>query len=116
RAWGGRVCQTDNGCAPNSDWHQVSAQEGDQNSVGTLTLDPSDKKHDTLYRGTGEATRCSSGCEAGVGIYKSTDGGSHWTKLSEACVSNATYTCASPGVDAFLGRGINSIVVDPRDS
>ena len=113
---GGGVWRTDNAVAPNPDWHQVSPKELDQNSVGTLTLDPSDKKHDTLYLGTGEANRCSSGCEAGVGIYKSTDGGSHWTKLSDACVSNATYTCASPGVDAFLGRGINSIVVDPRDS
>src|SRR3954451_16477846 len=113
---GGGVWRTDNAAAPNPDWQQVSPSELDQNSVGTLTLDPSDKKHNTLYLGTGEANRCSSGCEAGVGIYKSTDSGNHWTKLSDACVSNGTYTCASPGVDSFLGRGINSIVVDPRDS
>ena len=43
----------------------------DQNSVGVLTLDPTDKKHDTIYLGTGEANRCGSGCEAGVGIYRS---------------------------------------------
>src|SRR2546423_6414617 len=113
---GGGVWRTDNAVAPNPEWQQVSPKELDQNSVGTLTLDPSDKKHDTLYLGTGEANRCSSGCEAGVGIYKSTDGGNHWTKLNNACVSNGTYSCASPGVDAFLGRGINSIVIDPRDS
>ncbi len=63
----------------------------------TLTLDPSDKKHDTLYLGTGEANRCSSGCEAGVGIYKSKDGGDHWQKLDDACVSTATYPCVTPG-------------------
>ena len=92
-----------------------SPEDLDQNSVGTLTLDPSDKKHDTLYLGTGEANRCSSGCEAGVGIYKSTDGGNHWTKLADTCVSNPTYPCATPGGDAFLGRGINSIVIDPTE-
>src|SRR3954454_4788812 len=113
---GGGIWRTDNAVAPNPEWQQVSPKELDQNSVGTLTLDPSDKKHDTLYLGTGEANRCSSGCEAGVGIYKSRDGGSHWTKLTDACLSNATYSCATPGKDSFLGRGINSIVIDPRDA
>ena len=77
----------------------------DQNLVGTLTLDPTDKKGDTIYLGTGEANRCGSGCEAGVGIYKSTNGGDKWTKIAGACVSNATYACVMPGNDAFLGRG-----------
>jgi hypothetical protein len=113
---GGGVWRTDNAVASNPVWQQVSPDQLDQNSVGTLTLDPNDPTHNTLYLGTGEANRCSSGCEAGVGIYKSTDGGTHWTKLSDACVSNPTYTCASAGVDSFLGRGINSIVIDPRDS
>jgi hypothetical protein len=111
---GGGVWRTDNAVAPNPIWQQVSPKELDQNSVGTLTLDPNDPN--TLYLGTGEANRCSSGCEAGVGIYKSTDGGNHWTKLADACVNNATYNCATTGIDAFLGRGINSIVIDPRDS
>ena len=113
---GGGIWRTDNATAKDPDWQQVSPEDLDQNSVGTLTLDPSDKKHDTLYLGTGEANRCSSGCEAGVGIYKSTDGGNHWTQLADTCVSNPTYPCATPGSDAFLGRGINSIVIDPRDS
>jgi hypothetical protein len=112
---GGGVWRTNNAVVPNPEWHQVSPEQLDQNSVGTLTLTPGGKDG-TLYLGTGEANRCSSGCEAGVGIYKSTDGGDHWTKLSDACVSNATYPCARPGVDAFLGRGINSIVIDPTDS
>ena len=114
---GGGIWRTDNAVAPNPEWQQVGPKELDQNSVGTLTLAPGGKKHgDTLYLGTGEANRCSSGCEAGVGIYKSTDGGNHWTKLADTCVNNATYNCATPGIDSFLGRGINSIVVDPRDS
>jgi len=110
-AAGGGIWRTDDATAPDPQWSQVGPSELDQNSVGTLTL-----VGNTLYLGTGEANRCSSGCEAGVGIYKSTDGGDHWTKLADSCVSNATYTCATPGGDSFLGRGINSIVIDPRDS
>ncbi|HYX76541.1 MAG TPA: hypothetical protein VE757_05130, partial [Gaiellaceae bacterium] len=112
-AAGGGVWRTDNANAPNPNWQQVGPKGLDQNSVGTLTLDPSDPN--TLYLGTGEANRCSSGCEAGVGIYKSSDGGNHWTKLADACVNNGTYSCAIPGNDAFLGRGINSIVIDPSN-
>jgi len=131
---GGGVWRTDNATAPNPVWKQISPEELDQNSVGTLTLVPG-KDHgkgngkgngddhgkghdnqDTLYLGTGEANRCTSGCEAGVGIYRSKDGGEHWQKLADKCVSTATYPCATPGIDAFLGRGINSIVLDPNNS
>src|SRR5262249_3093854 len=113
-AAGGGIWRTDNADAPNPNWQQVGPKELDQNSVGTLTLDPSNPN--TLYLGTGEANRCSSGCEAGVGIYKSTDGGNHWTKLTDACVNNSPYICGSPGVASFLGRGINSIGTAPTDS
>ena len=113
---GGGVWRTDKGLADNPDWKQLKPDQLDQNSVGALTLDPTDKKSNTLYLGTGEGHRCGSGCEAGVGIYKSTDGGNKWKKLADTCVSNATYTCVNPGKDSFLGRGINSIVIDPRDS
>jgi hypothetical protein len=112
---GGGVWRTDNVNAPDPNWKQMSPDDLDQNSVGQLVLDPTDKHNDTLYLGTGEGNRCSSGCEAGVGIYKSSDGGEHWKKIAGACVSNATYTCVNPGKDAFLGRGINGIVIDPRN-
>ena len=85
------------------------------NSVGALVADPNDSSGNTLYLGTGEGNRCSSGCEAGVGIYKTTNGGDSWTKLPDACVSNTTYSCVNSG-DAFLGRGINQIVVDPTNA
>jgi hypothetical protein len=112
---GGGVWRTNNVLAPDPKWIQVGPKDLDQNSVGQLVLDPSQKHKNVLYLGTGEGNRCSSGCEAGVGIYKSTDGGKHWTKLADKCVSNATYACASPGTDAFLGRGIQKIVIDPRN-
>jgi hypothetical protein len=119
RVWvgtsGGGVWVTDKALSANPDWKQVKPDGFDQNTVGTLTLDPTDPKGKTIYLGTGEPNRCSSGCEAGVGIYKSTDGGNKWTKLSDTCVSNATYPCVTPGTDAFLGRAIGSIVIDPND-
>ncbi len=111
---GGGVWRTDNALSASPSWEQVSPQDLDQNSVGALVLDPRNKE--TLYLGTGEGNRCSSGCEAGVGIYKSTDDGDHWKHLAGACVSNATYACVNPGKDSFLGRGINGIVIDPRNS
>ena len=112
---GGGVWRTNNVVAPDPVWEQVGPDDLAQNSVGQLVLDPTDRKHDTLYLGTGEGNRCSSGCEAGVGIYRSTDGGNHWKKLDDKCVSTATYPCVNPGKDAFLGRGINGLVIDPRD-
>jgi hypothetical protein len=115
-ASGGGVWMTENALAPNPAWRLIGAEDLDQNSTGALVLDPNDKKHKTLYLGTGEANRCSSGCEAGVGMYRSRDGGEHWKKLGDVCVSNATYTCVSPGKDAFLGRSIKKIVIDPRNS
>src|SRR6188472_26491 len=100
---GGGVWETDNALADNPTWQQLSPDDLDQNSVGSLVLDPSDRHHDTLYLGTGEGNHCSSGCEAGVGLYKSTNGGHTWHKLRDACVSNATFTCVTPGQDSFLG-------------
>jgi hypothetical protein len=114
-ASGGGIWRTDYALAGDPQWNQVGPDSLDQNSVGTLVLDPTDHSNHTLLLGTGEGNRCSSGCEAGVGLYRSTDSGNTWTKLADSCVSNATYTCNNPGVDAFLGRGINKIVIDPRD-
>lgn len=117
---GGGVWTTANAVAPSPLWRQISPDELDQNSVGTLTLVPGKghgKGHkDTLYLGTGEANRCTSGCESGVGIYKTKDNGEHWQKVAGKCVDNATYQCVTPGIDAFLGRGIRSIVVDPQNA
>ena len=120
RVWagvsGGGVWRTDDALDANPTWKQLKPNQLDQNSVGALTLDPTDPNGNTIYLGTGEGHRCSSGCEAGVGIYKSTNGGEKWTKLGDVCVSNGTYPCVTPGTDAFLGRGINSIVIDPSNA
>src|SRR5438270_8038975 len=112
-AAGGGVWRTDDALAADPSWTWLTGVL-DLNSVGALVADPNDTSGNTLYVGTGEGNRCSSGCEAGVGIYKTTNGGNSWTKLPDACVSNTTYSCANSG-DAFLGRGINQIVVDPTN-
>ena len=61
-------------------------------------IDPNDE--DTVYVGTGEANICGSGCVAGTGLYKSTDGGKSWTNL---------------GRPEFQGKGIGAIVIKPGD-
>ena len=107
---GGGIWRTDNAMANDPTWTYLTSPFA-QNSIGAITLTPSG----VLYVGTGEENSCSSGCEAGVGIYRSTDGGDTWTKLADSCVDNATYTCTTPGTDAFLGRGISAVVIDPTN-
>src|SRR5437667_12538554 len=111
---GGGVWRTNDALAANPSWTWLTGVLA-LNSVGSLVADPNDASGNTLYVGTGEGNRCSSGCESGVGIYKTTNGGNSWTKLPDACVNNTTYSCANSG-DAFLGRGINQIVVDPTNA
>src|SRR5436309_10781194 len=110
---GGGVWRTNDALAASPSWTWLTGVLA-LNSVGALVADPNDASGNTLYVGTGEGNRCSSGCESGVGIYKTMNGGNTWAKLPDACVSNTTYSCANSG-DAFLGRGINQIVVDPTN-
>ena len=104
-AAGGGIWRTDNALASSPTWTFVSGSFG-TNAIGTLMYDAA---HTTLYAGTGEPN-ASGDSEAGVGIYKSTDGGTTWTHLasttSTSSVANGTYTG-----DAFAGRSISSIAV-----
>ncbi|NSW80513.1 MAG: Ig-like domain repeat protein [Chthonomonadetes bacterium] len=65
--------------------------------VGCLTIDPADPN--TIYLGTGEEYYAGNTL-GGVGIYKSTDGGSSWTLI---------------GSSTFSGQRINEIVIDPNN-
>src|SRR5215471_14314293 len=87
------------------------------NAIGTLTYDAA---NNTLYAETGEPN-ASGDSEAGLGIWKSTDRGNSWTQLSATIGPITTF---SPGTgpngtygpgNAFLGRSISSIVVDPTN-
>jgi photosystem II stability/assembly factor-like uncharacterized protein len=65
-------------------------------SIGAIAVAPSDLR--TIYVGTGESD-IRSNLASGIGVYKSTDGGSTWTHI---------------GLEDT--RQISRIVVDPRDS
>ncbi len=70
------------------------------NAIGSLAVDPSGRGR-ILYAGTGEQNS-SGDSEAGVGLFKSTNGGDSWQLLPASV----------PFAD---GLSIASIVVDPRD-
>jgi hypothetical protein len=94
-AAGGGVWRTDNALSGSgANWKFVSGGFA-TNAIGTLTY-----VNGVLYAGTGEPN-ASGDSEAGMGIYKSADGGNTWTRLS---------------TNAFNGRSISSIVVDPSNS
>lgn len=97
-AAGGGIFRTDNALVASPTWKFVSGSFG-TNAIGALTYD---SKNGILYAGTGEPN-ASADSEAGVGIYKSSDGGDTWSLLSGS-------------TSAFFGRSISSIVVDPLDA
>src|SRR5512132_688785 len=127
RVWvgaaGGGIWRTDNALSGNgTKWDFVSGSFG-TNAIGALTY-----KSGVLYAGTGEPN-ASGDSEAGLGIYKSTDGGDTWTHLASQVTNLTTSSCGASdtsGVctvpvangtytgDAFAGRSISAIVVDPN--
>jgi hypothetical protein len=125
-AAGGGVWRTDKALHTNNmQWQYVSGSFG-TNAIGTLTYDAA---HNTLYAGTGEPN-ASADSEAGLGIYKSTDGGDTWTHLASQVTNLTTSSCGASNAagactlfvpngtytgDAFAGRSISSIVVDPNN-
>jgi hypothetical protein len=98
---GGGIWRTDNVFASQPRWEYLSPNF-QHNNTAALELDPNDPTSKVLYAGTGEPNTCRSGCIAGVGMYKSTDGGDHWT--------------GPIGGQYFSGRGIGAIEVKPGDS
>ena len=73
----------------------------DSNAIGSLAVDPHGGGQ-VIYAGTGEQNS-SGDSEAGVGLYKSTDGGKSWHVLPAS-------------VPLANGLAIASVTVDPRDS
>src|SRR5262249_12112046 len=108
-AAGGGIWRTNNALSGTPNWTFVSDSFA-TNAIGTLTY-----ANGVLYAGTGEPN-ASGDSEAGMGIYKSTDGGDTWTHLASQVTAlttpgNGTYTG-----DAFANRSISTIVVDPNDA
>jgi hypothetical protein len=78
-AAGGGVWRTTNALAQNPAWKQISAGIP-TNAIGSIAIDPNDASGKTIYVGTGEANN-SGDSEAGLGLYKTTDGGAHWSRV-----------------------------------
>lgn len=95
---GGGVWRTDDALVSNPTWKNLGGPLG-INAAGAITIDPNDRSGNTVYVGTGEANTCGSGCVAGVGMYKSTNGGDTWT--------------GPLGADVLSGKGFGAIVVKP---
>ena len=98
---GGGVWSTENALARPVDWTYLGGPLG-INAAGSVTIDPNDRSGDTIWVGTGEANICGSGCVAGVGLYRSTNGGDSFR--------------GPLGRNLLSGKGIGEIVVDPRDN
>ncbi len=97
----GGVWRTDDALDTTPQWEYLS-RVFEHNNVASLELDPNDRDANTIWAGTGEPNACGSGCEAGVGLYKSRDGGDHWS--------------GPFGRDAFYDRAAGSIAIRPGDS
>jgi hypothetical protein len=112
-AAGGGVWKTTNALASTPIW--TPANTGiPSNAIGSIAFDPNDTTGNTLYAGTGEPNG-STDSEAGVGLYKSTNGGQNWSLVAGSTA--ATAPCAS-GVGTCpvaTGRSIGAIAIDPAD-
>ncbi len=71
------------------------------NAIGAVAVDPNGAGQ-VLYAGTGEQNS-SADSEAGVGLFKSTDGGKSWHVIPAS-------------VEFANGLSVSGVVVDPRDS
>jgi hypothetical protein len=96
---GGGVWRTRDALSSHVHWKYLGGPLG-INAAGAVVIDPNDRDADTIYVGTGEANICGSGCVAGTGLYKSTNGGKSWQNL---------------GRPEFQGKGIGAIVIKPGD-
>jgi hypothetical protein len=95
-AAGGGVWKAKDALSGNQNWEFISESFG-INAIGSLLMDPSDPTGNTIYAGTGEPN-ASGDSEAGVGIYKTTDGGATWALV--------------PGSDVFFQRAIGRMALD----
>jgi transcriptional regulator with XRE-family HTH domain len=124
RVWagaaGGGVWRTNNALSgAGANWTFISGDFA-TNAIGTLTYDAA---NGVLYAGTGEPN-ASGDSEAGMGLYKSTNGGDSWTLVPAVVGPIATSSPGTGGAfpnngiytgNAFLGRSISAVVVDPTN-
>src|SRR5687767_2994559 len=109
---GGGVWRSDDAMHPEDvGWRWIGQGLG-TNNIGSLALDPNDGTGQTIYVGTGE-TNSPQNSGAGTGLYRSTDGGDRWMRVS----TNILDPAVSPApIDFTSTRGIATVVVEPGDS
>ena len=111
-AAGGGVWRTDDAMhVTDPKWRWVGRGLG-TNSIGALGLDPNDPSGNTIFVGTGETNQPNNSA-AGTGLYRSTNGGDTWTRVSTMITDPAVSPVA---MDFTFTRGISTVVVDPRGS
>ncbi len=105
-AAGGGIWRTNDALDNDPRWKFISGSFA-TNAIGALTIDPT---AGALYAGTGEPN-VSGDSEAGMGIYRSTDGGDTWSLLPAV---------ATIGPNTFAnfakGRSVSGIAIDPGDA
>src|SRR5437660_6569729 len=100
RVWvgaaGGGIWVTFNALAASPTWAFVSGFDFVSNAIGAITFFDNGSFNGVLYVGTGEPN-ASGDSEAGVGVYRSTDGGNTWALLP---ANIGPITSITPGVGA----------------
>ena len=94
-AAGGGLWKAKDALSGSPGWEFISGSFG-TSAIGSLLMDSKDASGNTLYAGTGEPN--SGVSEAGVGIFKTTNGGQSWTLVT--------------GSDIFFGRSIGQMAFD----
>ena len=96
-AAGGGVWITDDALAVPARWRSSSAGM-QSNSIGSISIDPTDHSGRTIYAGTGEPNG-STDSEAGIGLYKSTNGGQTWRLVSGSVAVSRDRSIAAVAID-----------------
>src|SRR5580765_5273040 len=98
-AAGGGVWRTNNALVKQPNWKQISA-DIPTNASGPVAVELNDATGRTVYARTGEGN-ASGDSEAGLGLYKSTDEGNHWSLVpgSVAVANNRSivWVAVQPG-------------------
>ncbi len=105
-AAGGGIWRTGNALAPHPTWI-APPDDLPTNAFGSLVVDPNDASGNTLYAGSGEPNG-SGDSEAGLGLFKSTDGGATWALVPG---SASVATNRSIGSIAIKQGAPNTIVI-----
>jgi len=116
-AAGGGIWKSTSALAATPSWAPASSGLPSQ-AIGSIAFDPNYATNSTLYVGLGEPNG-SSDSEAGLGLYKSTNGGGSWTLVAGSTANTAP--CAgsnqqlSGNCPVATGRSIGAIAIDPND-